>query len=232
MRSKIWGVVFGAVALVGVALWADKALPSPSEVLVESGVDLTPAGLTAALSDSRPLVREMAATLIGQRGIESAVPGLKRNLKDAYMYSRIAAAGALLDIGDGAGEPALVQLATGPDERVALDAAGVLARHGNAAGFEAVKRIATASAEPLNRLLAVRALPVFTKLPRRQSSVVDALASLLLNDGDVRVRRGAAGELQSFRCEQADQAFSRVRRDADPVIRGIAEKYLGLSSGK
>ncbi|MGD0014199.1 MAG: HEAT repeat domain-containing protein [Bryobacteraceae bacterium] len=245
MRNTVKRLVFAAAMLALAVMWADnrlrplggagRRLPPPSEVLQGSGVELTPAGLIAALSNENPFIRQAAAAVLGERKIESAKPALIARLRDKNETTdtRIAAAGALLDMGDTTGEPVLLDLTAGSDARIAVDAACVLAQHGNAAGFDAVVRIAKTSADPVfGRQIAAHALSTFAKFPGKRKAVVDTLSSLLVKDADADVRLVAAAELMNFRGEEADRAFARALHDSDPVIRGVAEVYLDRSSRK
>jgi HEAT repeat protein len=214
-----------------IASWAavqsDKKVPTPEEILSGYKINLSSPALIEALSNPEPTVRENAAIVLGRRKERSASGPLKEHLRDAYLYARLAAAVALLQMGDSSAMPVVRDLLTqDSDHPAAIRAAGVLADNGNDEGLAVVVRVATTAVEPMDRVQATRALAAFSKFEADRPVVIKQLASLLSNDNNLNVRRVAASELQNFHSPEVALAFERALSDQDAVIQGLAERYL------
>jgi len=207
--------------------YGDKKVPTPAEVLTAYGVELTVPSLVNALSSTQPMVRQNAAVLLGNRKVRAAVPELRKLLTDEFVYARLAAAGALVSLGDPTGEAALVKGLEGEDSPAVIYAASTLTELGNASGYEVVARISSDSSQVMDRLQAVRALPKFLQFRDKEGSVVGAVAKAMLADPDQRIRLAAAGELRNLKRDDVKQAFEEALKSADSVIRELAQEYLG-----
>jgi len=224
--APLWfAIAWVLVGAVGRAQVERKG-PTPEQVLASYGVGTSSSALTEALTRPQALVRENAAILLGQRKDRSAAEALRGMLNDPYVSARLAAAEALLQIGDTSGLPTVRQLLKQDDPYSAVRAALVLADNGIDEGLSTVVEIARSAVKPTERLLAVRALPRFTKFESDKPIVLTELLNRFDSDSDLQPRRAAGSELMNFRNPEVVQAFQRAASDRDPVIRGLAESYL------
>jgi HEAT repeat protein len=217
-------IVWVLVGTVGDAQ-SDKKSPTPEQILASYGVGTTTVALTDALASPRAMVRENAAILLGQRKERSAAQQLHALLSDAYVYARLAAADALLQIGDASALSTVRALLQEKDAYAAVRAALVLVNNGSDEGLRGAVDIAGASVRPSERVLAVRALPMFNRFESDRPIVLKELLNRFENDTDVTVRRAAASELMDVQTPEVAEAFRRAANDPDPVIGGLAEAY-------
>lgn len=229
MRAIVYPLVMTGLCLLPAArAQADKRMPTPAELLTGYGVALTPAALIEALQSGEGAIRENAAVVVGERGLKQAVPALKTLLDDDYPNARVAAAGALLRLGDESGLALLRQQIAGPDAPLAALAARAIAAAGRDAGYEQLReRVTVGTDSPLDRVLLVRALPAYRTTGGHESTVRDALIDVLGRDASLEVRRAAADELTAFSGPAVTAAFRRASTDdPDAVVKGIAQAYV------
>jgi len=228
MRQALFCVVI-AVLIASHAAGAqdDKRGPTPEETLRAYGINLDPPALIKALSNAEPVVRENAAIVLGHRKERSAVPYLKEALRDSYSYGRLAAAGALLEMGDKSAVAELRNtLLQNKDYPAAMKAAEILAVNGIDEGLPVVVQVATTATEAVDRVQAVRKFSAFARFETQKPLIAKELSNVLRNDSDAIVRRAAASELQDVRSPEVVQAFRQAATDSDAVVRGLAERYL------
>ena len=170
---------------------ATIVLPSDEDVLRNAHVALTPRAVTAALTHEHPDVRSRAASLLGRWRTVIAIPHLKRTLDDPLPYVRIAAAGALLQIGEPAGAEALRRELHAHSVTDAVAAARHLAGAGDLRGLAALKeRLRKGNMADLDRLLVVRFFA--SVLPHARAQVEDVLIAHLKKDRSAQVRMAIA----------------------------------------
>ena len=145
--------------------------------------------LRSSLADADGCVRRVAAALLGHADVPALGAELRAELASASATTR---AGALLAIGH-AGKPADVGPAAAalsdPDPAVKLAAIWALGMIGD-----------PAAVQPLNRMLeerdpTLRAAAALSLGQTESTEAIPALAALLGEDGDARVRRAAAAAL-------------------------------------
>lgn len=218
--------LIGLVAAMAIpAAHADKKIPTAEEILTANRIGLKTPELIAALSNTKPDIRENAALIIGKTGVKQALPVLRKILNDPYPYARLAAAFALAKLGDETGTKVLSEALDSPDAYVVAYASARLAEAGNQAGYDAlVKTAISADKTPSERILAIRTLGHFSKTKGESLSAM--LDGILLNDKDNNVRRVAVDELKAYPGEKVQKVFIRLSDDKDTVVQGIAKKYL------
>jgi HEAT repeat protein len=208
---------------------ADKRAPTPEEILRSYHIDLSTSALIEALSNVEPIVRENSAIVLGSRKERSALSQLREHLNDPYIYARLAAADALLQMGYTTGVPVVREVMVQEQEQdppAAVRAAVILANSGNDEGLHIVTHVAETASQQMDRVQAVIALAGFRRFTPDDTFVVLELVKLLDSNTALNVRRVAASVLQNIRSAQVEAAFRRTVGDKDPVIRGIAEQYL------
>jgi len=225
-------LIFLAVSVLFAAAIAqsgesDKGLPTPEAILKSYGIGSGTSELIAALTNAEPEVRHNAVLVLAKRNEKSTILEIRKLLKDDYFYSRLAAAGALVQMGDASGEPVLLSALDEKNPAEAIYAANTLTGLGKASGSEVIARIAKTAEQPLDRLQAVRAMGRMARFSDLEPAINSLLIDRLFNDSDLRVRRAAADEMQHFHRAETVAAFNKAVRDSDPVIRGLAERYLG-----
>jgi HEAT repeat protein len=208
-------------------LSGDKRAASPEELLRAYGVDLATPTLIGALSNNEPVVREMAAKVLATRSDQSALPELRKQLADKYVYARLAAAFALVKLDDLAGKQVLTESLASPVGTVAVAAASYLLDSGDAIGWDRVMKATEMPADSSVRVSVVRLLPRFIAFQDREALVRAKLIGLLLSDGDNTVRMVAADELQHLDGADVREAFKKAANDEDDVVKGIAIRYVG-----
>jgi HEAT repeat protein len=228
IQPLILGFILLCINLCSVQLRADKKQLTPDELLKAYGIELTPESLTQALSNQNAIVRQNAATVLGERKERTAIPKLREELDDPSLQVQVATAGALLRMGDSSGYQTLrrVEQQTA-DINAALAAATFLASTGDDSSFQIILRLATDASNPMDRIGSLRALPpLLSDFKTEKQAVISVLIRALTSDPEINVRRVAASELQAFDLPEVLDAFVKVAGDSDPVVRGLAEKYL------
>jgi hypothetical protein len=210
---------------------SDKRMVSPERVLAGYGVALTPEGLLEALKNENGDIRENAAHVVGERGVKAAVPTLKNMLGDGYPRARVAAAGALLRLGDEGGTPVLLATLSDPDAVLAAAAARALSGARRDTGYAVLsERVKNGGGPPRDRVLLVRAIATYKSVPARESDVRDVLIDTLRRDAAAEVRRASADELTKFNGPAIGAAFTdAAKSDRDEIVRGVAQAYLAKS---
>ena len=227
-RSRLWLTVLAAVLLVSTAAQADKKVATPEEMLTAAGIRLVADDLIQALRHDDPVVREMAAKVIGTRRLQQAVPALKEQLTDIYVFARVAAAEALLRLADKSGLELLQKELENGTTPVSVAAAQGLLAGGSTGGYVVLeRRLRGAEPDWRNRVLIVRGIPAFRPTSVGEANVRDLLIAALQKDAAPEVRRAAADELTQFKGPEVTAAFtSAVSVEPDAVVRGVAQAYL------
>jgi HEAT repeat protein len=207
---------------------ASKVRESDEQVLTNSGIELTPQAVTAALEHKNGFVRRSAATLLGTWRTKAAIPNLKAALDDEAPFVRLAAAGALLRMGDKSGVPELVKMLSAPEVGFAVTAAGHLLDASDTQGFDALKtRLASGKIAPLDRLLIERFFASAMRVPSLRDEAEGLVIKALLEDDDRYVRVAAAEDLSRYRSPAIVSAFEKIAKDEqDPLLVQQARDYL------
>ncbi len=223
MIKRNVALLFIVVSLAGSFAFADKRVPTPAEILVGFGVPLTPDGVTGALRHANGLVRQSAATQLGEWRTSTAVVDLKGVLNDEYVYARIAAAGALLKMKDQSGVAVLTSELSNVEVVIAVAASNELLASGDTRAFEGLLGRLDNCQVPSDRLLLVRAIARYGSFADHRPRVEKALIARLLHDEGKLVRMVAAEELADYRSDAAQKALlTAAETDNDPIVRGVA----------
>jgi HEAT repeat protein len=216
------------------AAYGDKRLPTHEETLEGAGIAITPEAMIAALANEDGMVRQSAAALLGERRVYAAVPALIKVLDDDdFVYARIAAAGALLRLGNTAGEPVLALALSENEAHVAVAAAQEFAAAGDLRGLEPLIARLPAAKEPLDRLALVRGIAGFHRFTEGKPEIRTALIGVLQNDASSIVRMAAAEELSTLSGDDVRAALAAAaERDPDPGVRAIARTQLERRLGR
>jgi HEAT repeat protein len=188
------------------------------EVLRLNGVALEPDALIAVLvsPESDPILRAAAAHTAGADGAATAVPALREALGATDDVTAVEAAYALVRLGDGAGEAALVEAVARPAEFELgpLFAAGYLAQSGDPRGFPTVVRALHGDA-PAARMLACKQLHFFIPFHGRRGpagDVVDVVSAF---------RQALAHPDSALHW----QALFQLRETSDPAFVELVRRY-------
>lgn len=212
--------------LVGSAAHSSGRKGGPEDVLRGYGIELSSPKLIEALNHHNPLVRGMAAEVLGDRGERSATAALLERLHDESLAVRVAAAAALLNLGNNAGEGLLQETLGGQDNDLAVQAASVLCRHANQAGLATLKHLVEAP-EPNRRKMALIALVQCGDFAEGRDLFMRATA-----DVDKSVRLAALGALTERRDPGVIDLLIRALGDDDEVVRFAAHKWLQTLTGQ
>lgn len=232
MTTSIHRTILLAVSLLLVAVScfsqgadSDLVTPSAEQILLNVGLSATPEGVMKAFSDERGPVREAAAQVAGERRMTQAIPKLQQLLRDEYELARVAAAGALLVMGDSSGITELQKLIKSPTPVVVTRSAHILASAGDMSGFaEIAARLRSGKAPMGDRIIFTDALPSFRQYEALRVQVRALLVQSALDDPSADVRLVGVQHLESDDSPEAQAALARAQqKETDPAIRGVLE---------
>lgn len=192
------------------------------EAVGESGSSRAIPGLIQLLQDPRPEHRAAAAEALGRLGAKQATPQIRALLAEtnAPPMLRMAAAGALLKLGDDSGVPVLQAWMSSPVAGMRAGAAKELAPRADA-GWATTVRALGDDPDPIIRIAAARLLS--TNEPEAAQLILDRL----LADTDTAVRELAGSVAVVL---PADLARLRGLLRAGSVTRlRAAERLLELT---
>jgi len=171
-------------------------------------------GLTMLLEDEDHAVREQAVLALGEIGDTSCALPLAQRMQDAYLDIRIAACTAFIKMGNQAVEPLI---------EVLKDQNRIL-REGAAQALEKIRD--PRSIYPL--------IEAFKDTNRKR--IADALKSIgsaafeplieSLENGDSRIKMGAAVTLGEMKNPAALNALAKLVKDNDPLVRQFAKSAI------
>jgi HEAT repeat protein len=206
-----------------------------TSTLVGEGVEITTAGLIAALNSPRLHIRAGAAILLGRLGAVSATASLRPLLEDQSATVRVEAAMSLALLGDKTGVPVLIaaleeDLLTGAP----ITAASYLAALGDPRGYKVVLEALQSKLAGV-RLNGAIALKSFVPYHGKEAGgeKIDLLAILKkeLNDPDPMVRQELLYKLAMIDEKNGTDILSRIARsDSDEHVRQTAQQLLSAKS--
>jgi HEAT repeat protein len=216
---------FGAAAHV-----TKKGLFNP-EKCDPAGVPI----LIGALSDTEPMVREIAAQGLGYLGDVRACPPLAKALRDTDVHVRRRAAAALVTLPAKSIQPSIEEAALkDPDVRVRRFAVEALGWIGDDSVSEPLARAAADRAAEVRRYAAMqlgRLAPTLSKGPHSLTAM-DALVKLF-KDSDEDVRWAAVQAVAALHDKRAAQYLVAALDDPVPQVSNAAEaglQKLGIAS--
>ncbi len=207
-------------------------------ILEQAGVKADSASLLAALRSHRdPMIRGLAADVLGQRKEGSARGALLQTLKgDPDRLVRESAALALARMGEDAGFSALREFMASPSNQVRqVFLAARLAELGDLSGYPYVCKAAKSKSSSLRELAVPALVPFFSlkSLPASCDAAPEDLFLGLARDESAKARHAALLYLpmavdKGLSLEQARAvAMSLAHSDPDPRVREEADAALG-----
>jgi HEAT repeat protein len=207
-----------------------------------SGIDSMRAErvLLSAIHDSRPAIRENAASILGILGSRTATPALIEALQDPVPAVRLQAAKALGRVRDAAAIPALLAALQNADEQLGSQIFSSLVRLGHVAVPVLIERSTAGSAwmrwncvRALADIRDLRALPVLVRaLGDTDHSIAWMGAKGLVQFGRQGVgpvlRLLMAGEVTPWLVETASYV---LRNQQDPKLKPYLEPVLESMRG-
>jgi HEAT repeat protein len=216
-----------------------EPMTSPADTLRRHGIDISEASLTAALKNGDPAVRMLAAAELSEKKDYQAKTAIETALSsETDVTARINIAGALIHLGDPAGQSSLealcsdttqpAQITIRATQQLAMAQASIQKPASTEKCADAILAIFDSSKSSFDRDSILTILPtMYRNTTKDKADRMIAIARSELGDGSQAIRMGASEALAEMGSTASiDLIRSAMQRETEPTIRSWYQRNL------